>query len=160
MSRQVLLLLACLVIGGCAPTASVHAVEAHGPSAASGRETALRELEQQIEDAISRRDAAFLDRVTAPTFTRTDQQGRVENRPTVMARVRQPPPTSDIIRRTIDPAKQQVQLHEDVAVTRGELEVRGPRRAFRTTYSRVYRWRNGHWQLLSHTTLSTTPLTP
>jgi hypothetical protein len=160
MSKQVSLLLACLLISGCVPTASVHPGEGHGSSAASGRETALRELEQQIEDAVSRRDVTFLDRVTAPTFTRTDQEGKVEDRATVMALIRQPPPTSDIIRRTIDRARQQVQLHGDVAVTRGDFEVRGPRRAFRTTYSRVYRWRKGQWQLLSNTTLSTTPLTP
>jgi hypothetical protein len=160
MSKQVALLCAGLLIGGCAATAPVQPAQEHRWSPASGREAALRDLEQQIEDAVSRRDAAFLDRVTAPTFTRTDQEGKVEDRATVMSLIRRPPPTADIIRRTIDPATQQVQLHGDVAVTRGELEVRGPRRAFRTTYSRVYRWRNGQWQLLSNTTLSTTPLTP
>lgn len=160
MIKRVSLLLTCLLIGGCVSTVSGQAAERAATGAASGRETALRDLEQQIEDAISRRDATFLDHVTAPTFTRTDQEGKVEDRATVMALIRQPPPSSDIIRRTIDPARQQVQLHGDVAVTRGELEVRGPRRAFRTTYSRVYGWRDGHWQLLSNTTLSTTPLTP
>ena len=160
MSRQGFDFACLLLVGGCSPTASVQPVEGPGSSAASNRETALRDLEQQIEDAVSRRDATFLDRVTAPTFARTDQEGKVEDRATVMALIRQPPPTSDIIRRTIDRVRQQVQLHGDVAVTRGELEVRGPRRAFRTTYSRVYRWRDGQWQLLSHTTLSTTPLTP
>jgi hypothetical protein len=158
MIKPVALPLACLLIGGCASMLSVQAPEESGSTA--GRETVLRALEQEIENAISRRDAMYLDRVTAPTFTRTDQEGKVENRATVMALIRQPPPTADIIRRTIDPMRQQVQLHGDVAITRGELEVRGPRRAFRTTYSRVYRWRDGQWQLLSNTTLSTTPLTP
>ena len=160
MIKQVSLLLACLLIGGCGSMAATQRLGRLDPGAASGRETALRDLEQQMEDAVSRRDATFLDRVTALSFTRTDQEGKVEDRATVMALIRQPPPTSDIIRRTIDRDKQQVQLHGDVAVTRGELEVRGPRRAFRTTYTRVYRWREGQWQLLSSTTLSTTPLTP
>lgn len=160
MVKRVSLIVACLLIGGCALADSVQRAGGPGPTATAGRDEALRDLEQQIEDAISRRDAAFLDRVTAPTFTRTDQEGKVEDRATVMALIRQPPPTSDIIRRTIDRAKQQVQLHGDIGVTRGELEVRGPRRAFRTTYSRVYRWREGQWQLLSNTTLSTTQLTP
>ena len=126
---------------------------------AADRVEAVRAIEQQIEDAISRRDHDFLDRVTAPSFTRTDQEGKVEDRAAVMALIRQPPPTSDIVRRTIDRATQQVQLHGDVAVTRGDLEVRGPRRAFRTTYVRVYRWR-GSWRLLSNITLSLTPLAP
>lgn len=120
----------------------------------------LRRFEQQIEDAISRRDHAWLQSITAPTFTRTDQEGRVEERAAVNALIRQPPPTADIIRRTVDPASQQVQLHGDVAVTRTEIEVRGPRRAFRTKLLRVYRWRSSRWILLSSTTLEVTPLAP
>jgi hypothetical protein len=144
---------------GCA-SATASAADRNNTGRAADRVEALRSLEQQIEDAISRRDHAFLDRVTAPTFTRTDQDGKVEDRAAVMALIRKPPPTSDIIRRTIDRARQQVQMHGDVAVTRGELEVRGPRRAFRSAYSRVYRWRRSGWQLLSSTTLSLTPLAP
>ena len=126
----------------------------------SARIESLKAFEQQIEDAISRRDAGFLDRITAPTFTRTDQDGNVEDRASVFAQIRRPPPSADIIRRTINRETQQVQLHGDIGITRGELEVRGPRRAFRTTSVRVYRWRAARWQLLSHTTISTTPLAP
>lgn len=124
------------------------------------RVEALRDLEQQIEHAISRRDHVFLEGVTAPTFTRTDQNGRVEDRAAVNRLMRHPPPTSEVIRRRVNPTTQQVQLHGDVAVTRGEVEVRGARRAFRVTLLRVYRWRTSGWQLLSSTTTSTTPLAP
>ena len=120
----------------------------------------LRRLEQQIEEAISRRDHVYLESITAPTFTRIDQDGKVEDRATVNALIRQPPPTSDVIRRTVDPASQHVQLHGDIAVTRTEVDVRGPRRAFRMTLLRVYRWRAAGWQLLSSTTLGVTPLAP
>lgn len=121
---------------------------------------ALRALEQQMQDAISRRDPAFLSRHTDPSFVRVDQGGKAETRAEVMAQIRKPPPTSDIIRRTIDPATHQINLHGEVAVTRGDLEVRGPRRAFRTTYTSVYRWRAGRWMVLSSTTISLTPLAP
>lgn len=126
----------------------------------ASRTESLRDFEQQIEDAISRRDHAYLDRVTAATFTRTDELGHVEDRATVFAKIRQPPPTADIISRRITRATQQVQLHGDIGVTRSETVVRGPRRAYATTAVKVYRWRRSHWQLLSQTTLSTTPLSP
>jgi Domain of unknown function (DUF4440) len=122
----------------------------------TGRAEILRAFEQQIEDAISRRDVAFLDRITAPTFTRTDQNGNVEGRAAVFAQIRKPPPTADIISRKITRETQQVQLHGDVGISRSETIVRGPRRAFSTTAVKVYRWRTSRWQLLSHTTISVT----
>jgi len=124
----------------------------------SSRMESLKAFEQQIEDAISRRDANFLDRITASTFTRTDQNGKVEDRASVFAQIRKPPPSAEMIGRTINRETQQVQLHGDIGITRGELEVRGPRRAFKTTSVKVYRWRASRWQLLSHTTISTTPI--
>src|SRR5688572_20660801 len=63
------------------------------------RVESLRAFEQRIEDAISRRDHVFLDRITAPTFNRTDHNGKVEDRAAVFAQIRKPPPSSDIIRR-------------------------------------------------------------
>ena len=122
----------------------------------SGRAELLRAFEQEIEDAISRRDDAFLDRITAPTFTRTDQHGNVEDRAAVFAQIRKPPPTADIISRKITPETQQVQLHGDIGISRSETIVRGPRRAFATTAVKVYRWRSSRWQLLSHITISVT----
>ena len=130
------------------------------PAAIDDRAASLRAFEQQIEDAVSRRDADFLDRATAATFVRTGPDGKVEDRATVMALIRQPPPSSDIIRRTIDPASQQVQIHGDIAISRGNLEIRGPRRASRVEYVRVYRRRGPAWDIVSFNILSTTPLTP
>ena len=152
--------LAWLALAGCVSASREGMIADDSSRPDIVRTEKLRTLEQEIEDAISRRDADFLDRVTAPTFTRTDENGRVEERAAVMALIRKPPPTSDIIRRTIDRATQQVQLHGDIAVTRTSMEVRGPRRAFRSTLSRVYRWRPEGWQLLSSTTIATQPLTP
>ena len=153
-------LLLISLAAACASPQVNGGVEPRASSTDADRTALLRDLEQQIEDAISRRDPAFLDRLTAPTFTRTDLEGRVEDRATVFGLIRQPPPTSDIIRRTVNRSTQQVQLHGDVVVTRTEVEVRGPRRAFRSTQVRVYRWRAPGWQLLSSTTISMTPLTP
>jgi hypothetical protein len=124
------------------------------------RVASLRAFEQSIEDAISRRDAQFLERVTAATFTRTSPGGKIENRASVMALVRQPPPYAAVIRRTINPATQQVQLHGDIGTTRGDLEVRGPRRASKIHYLGVYRWGTSRWEILSYNIISVTPLTP
>ena len=157
--KPIVLWIVLLLLPACASTApSVSAAGAFVNHAA--RVENLRRLEQQIEEAISRRDHVYLESITAPTFTRIDQDGKVEDRATVNALIRQPPPTSDVIRRTVDPASQHVQLHGDIAVTRTEVDVRGPRRAFRMTLLRVYRWRAAGWQLLSSTTLRVTPLAP
>jgi hypothetical protein len=125
-----------------------------------GRTESLRAFEQEIEDAISRRDHVFLDRITASTFTRTDQNGKTEDRAEVFAQIRKPPPSPDIVRRTITRETQQVRLHGNIGVARSETIVRGPRRAFATTAVKVYRRRSSGWQLLSHNTISVTPLTP
>ena len=158
--KPIALLLLSLLLPACASkTPSVRA-EAGTFANQANRVENLRRLEQQIEEAISRRDHVYLESITAPTFTRIDPDGKVEDRATVNALIRQPPPTSDVIRRTVDPASQHVQLHGDIAVTRTEVDVRGPRRAFRMTLLRVYRWRAAGWQLLSSTTLRVTPLAP
>ena len=158
--KPIALLLLPLLLPACASTTPSLGADAKALVEDASRIESLRRLEQQIEQAISRRDHAYLESITAPTFTRTDQEGKVEDRATVNALIRQPPPTSDVIRRTVDPASQQVQLHGDIAVTRTQVEVRGPRRAFRMTLLRVYRWRAAGWQLLSSTTLGVTPLAP
>lgn len=152
-----------LSLGLCMASAAWSQSERAGSKASqreASRTESLRVFEQQIEDAISRRDHVFLDRITAPTFSRTDQNGKVEDRAAVFAQIRKPPPSSDIIRRTISRETQQVRLHGDVGITRSETVVRGPRRAFATTAVKVYRWRSSGWQILSHDTISMTPLAP
>ncbi len=99
----------------------------------------LRAFEQQVQNAISRRDDAFLDRVTAATFVRISPDGKVEDRATVMALIREPRPSAAVVRRTIDPVTQHVQIHGEVGVVRGQLEIRGPRKASSVAYLNVYR---------------------
>jgi len=159
MIHAVLSLTLCLCVAGAAWSRSDPAA-AKMPRRDAGRIESLRAFEQEIEDAISRRDHVFLDRITATTFSRTDQNGKVEDRAAVFAQIRKPPPSSDIIRRTITRETQQVRLHGDIGITRSETVVRGPRRAFSTTAVKVYRWRSSRWQLLSHHAISTTPLAP
>ena len=145
-------------------TAQGAATQSLGPAKMSrhqdNRIESLKAFEQQIEDAVSRRDHIFLNMITAPTFTRTDQNGKVEDRAAVFAQIRKPPPSADIIRRNIDRGTHQVQIHGDIGITRSQTEVRGPRRAFASTAVKVYRWLGSRWQLLSHTTISVVPLTP
>lgn len=150
---------ALLFVCGCASQALDQSIAQ--PSLApepAERVASLRAFEQQIEDAISRRDAIFLDRVTAATFTRTSPEGKVEDRATVMGLLRQPPQYAAVIRRTIDPTTQQVQLHGDIGITRGTLDVRGPRRASKIQYLGAYRWRASQWEILSYNIISVTPL--
>ena len=153
-ARFAALSLVAASLAACSTTVRTDSATAMLAAAPAERVAGLKAFEQEIEDAVARRDHGFLDRVTAPTFIRTHPDGRVEDRAAVMGQIRQPPPNASVIRRTIDPATQQVQLHGDIAVTRGDLEVRGPRRVSRMQYLRVYRWQASGWRLLSMNILS------
>jgi hypothetical protein len=155
---------ACLAIGLLAAP-SMTAVIAGRQSAAaapSPRHIAAEVLafERDIEAAVVRGDVAFVDAASAPTFTFTHGDGwstggepiRVDSRADWMATVAKAPYAS----RVLDSVKAEV--HGDVVITYGRYVGRfknaAPgRRQFTVWYQRVYAYRDGRWQYLSHRTV-------
>ena len=131
-------------------------VRAQAPAA--GDSAMIAALEQRIEDAVTRRDAAFLDSVYAPTFRFKHSTGTMETREQRMASLRRAMPTDApgrFIARVVDSLD--VEVHGDVALTTGRIHVRrdggDPRwRDYTVRYARVYRRSGPHerWQLLTH----------
>jgi hypothetical protein len=116
-------------------------------------------FERTMEAAVVRGDVAFLDKVCAKDFTFTHGDGwttggeplRVENREQWLASVGKAP----YLFRDLGSVK--VELHGDVAITYGMYRARNknasPDRTFTVWFERVYAYRNGNWQYLSHRTV-------
>jgi len=114
---------------------------------AAPSETQLRELDVAIDAAVSARDGAALDRLLADDFVYTHAGGKPEPKrefvATAVARVDPP-------RRTLHDL--QVELHGDVAVTRGTIEFiyTDARPDLYLGYVRVHRLLEGGWRAISH----------
>lgn len=119
---------------------------------------AVARLEQQIEDAVVRRDTAFLDRAYAPSFRFKHSTGLLETRAQVLWGVRNAPgpgAAGRTISRDVDSLD--VEVHGDVALTTGRIHVvrdgGDPHwRNYTVRYARVYA-RAGPgapWKLLTH----------
>jgi len=117
-------------------------------------------FEKEMEAAVVRGDVAFLDRACAADFSFTHGDGwttggpplRVENREQWLASVGKAPYLS----RDLDRVK--VELHGDIAITYGMYRARNKngspdRSAFTVWFERVYAFRGGRWQYLSHRTV-------
>ena len=117
-------------------------------------------FEREIEAAVVRGDAAFVDAASAPTFTFTHGDGwttggaplRVDTRADWMATVARAPYAS----RVLDSVRTEV--HGDVVITYGRYvgrfkEAAPGRRQFTVWYQRVFAKRDGKWQYLSHRTV-------
>ena len=123
--------------------------------AAAGDSARIAELEQRIENAVVRRDAAFLDSVYAPTFRFKHATGVLEDRERRMQSLRTAPRpgAQQTVERRVDSLD--VEVHGDVALTTGRIHIRrdgapSPTRDYTIRYARVYTRRDGRWQLLSH----------
>lgn len=153
-----------VIIAGSSCAAASHLAAAGGQAVASGgaRSTAAEVLqfERDIEAAVVRGDAAYVDAASAPTFTFTHGDGwttggeplRVDDRGAWLTTVAQAPYES----RTLGAVKTEV--HGDVVITYGRYIARfkkaAPgRRQFTVWYQRVYAKRDGKWQYLSHRTV-------
>jgi hypothetical protein len=144
-----------------APSAVPTGAPAPGP-AESVRIAELVAFEREMEAAVVRQDAAFLERALAPTFLFTHGDGwvdggeplKVDTKATWIEYVkRQPPP---YVYRELD--RIQVELHGDIAITLGRYFYLP--RSTRPTTSHLYVWferlyvrQNGQWQHLSHRTV-------
>jgi hypothetical protein len=109
--------------------------------------------DQAIDTAMSDRDAAALDSLLADEFIYTHSNGRSQPKPEFVAAIlqRQDPPQrilSDV----------HVELHDDIAVTRGDLDIRysDARPDLFMRYVRVYRRFGSEWRAISHRTVYAT----
>ena len=117
----------------------------------------IAQLEQQIEDAVVRRDAEFLDSVYAPSFRFKHATGTLETRDQRMTSLRRPmrpDAPGRMIARVVDSLD--VEVHGDIALSTGRIHVRrdgGEARWQNYTVRYVRLWaRNpaGRWQLVTH----------
>ena len=117
----------------------------------------LRSLDVAIDTAVSDRDAAVLDSLLADDYIYTHSNGRSQSKSDYIDGIasRDNPPRrllSDI----------QVELHDDIAVTRGNLDIvySDDRPNLYMRYVRVYRQTGGTWRPISHRTLYATDRNP
>jgi ketosteroid isomerase-like protein len=120
---------------------------------ASTTEQLLRDLDVAIDTATSDQDAAALERLLADEYVYTHSNGRSQTKAEfiagVVARVNPP-------RRILGDV--QVELHGDVAVTRGNLDIlySDERTNLFMRYVRVYRLMDAGWLPISHRTVYAT----
>jgi len=140
---------------------AVSGQQAKPSSTASGTAAAdVLAFEKTMEMAVVRGDVAFLDGICAPDFSFTHGDGwttggrplRVENKAQWLASVSKAPYLS----RDLDAV--QVEMHGDIAITYGKYRARNKsaapdRGAFTVWFERVYAFRNGRWQYVSHRTV-------
>jgi ketosteroid isomerase-like protein len=118
---------------------------------------ALRELDQAIDTAMSDRDGTLLDSRLADEFIYTHSNGRSQSKADFIAAIVQ---RSDPPRRILSDV--QVELHGDIAVTRGDLDIRylDDRPNLYMRYVRVYRQFDANWRAISHRTVYATDRKP
>lgn len=111
----------------------------------------MREMDQRIEDAVVRADLNFLESVYASDFPFTHGTGKVQNKAEWLKSVAR----KGFLSRKISAVE--VELHGDVTVTSGRLDVTRRGEAGKETYAlryvRVYERRNGRWEMLMHRTV-------
>jgi ketosteroid isomerase-like protein len=110
----------------------------------------LRAMDQRIEDAVVQADLTFLESVYARDFRFTHGTGNVQSKDEWLKSVAK----RGFLSRKVSLVE--VELHGDVAVTYGRLDVAksgegGEKYSLR--YVRVYERRNGRWEMLMHRTL-------
>jgi ketosteroid isomerase-like protein len=117
----------------------------------------LRQLDVIIDTAVSERDAATLGGVLADDFVYTHSNGRSQTKAEYVGAItgREQPP-----RRVLNEI--QVELHGDIAVTRGNLDIEyaDDRPNLYMRYVRVYRLADHHWRAISHRTVYATDRAP
>jgi ketosteroid isomerase-like protein len=121
-------------------------------------ESYLRTLDQAIDTAMSQRDAAQLESALADDFIYTHSNGRSQPKAEFIAAIIQ---RSDPPERVLSDV--QVELHGDIAVTRGNLDIRyhdADRPDLFMRYVRVYRQFGAEWRAISHRTVYATDRQP
>jgi Domain of unknown function (DUF4440) len=117
----------------------------------------LADLDPAIDTAMADQDGAALERLLADEFIYTHSNGRSQSKPEFVSAIlaRSNPP-----RRILNDV--QVEPHDDVLVTRGNLDIiyADDRPNLYMRYVRVYRLFQGHWLAISHRTVYATDRVP
>jgi ketosteroid isomerase-like protein len=120
-------------------------------------ELLLRELDVAIDTATSDQDRAALELLLADDYMYTHSNGKSQSKAEFIAGVlaRTNPP-----RRMLSDVN--VELHGDIAVTRGNLDIlyNDERTNLFMRYVRVYRLIDDRWQAISHRTVYATDRAP
>jgi len=113
-------------------------------------------LNQQIDVLVVQQQVAALDSLYANDFVFSHGSGRIEGKAAWLksaARNRYPVRRHDSVR---------VQQHGDIAVLKGKMYIeridKDKTARYMLRYIRVYAFRAGRWQLVSHTTFEETHL--
>ena len=118
---------------------------------------ALRALDQRIDTAVSKRDAVALASLLADDFVYTHSNGKSQPKSEFIEAIarRENPP--DRIDTGIG-----VEFHDDIAVTRGDLDIEyhDDRENLFMRYVRVYRLSGDRWRAISHRTVYATDRKP
>jgi len=120
------------------------------PASAADELADLRAMDQRIEDAVVRADLKFLESVYAKDFRFTHGTGNIQSKDEWLKSVAK----RGFLSRKVSLVE--VELHGDVAVTCGRLDViksgeGGEKYSLR--YVRVYERRDGRWEMLMHRTV-------
>ena len=114
----------------------------------SGVEQELRSLENQWQEALTRRDVGMLDRLMADDYVLTTVGGEVVNKARVLAEVKSANATADV--RNTEVA---VRVYGDVAIVTGLVLISGKFNdkdvSTRSRYIKVYVKRQGQWQVVT-----------
>jgi len=118
---------------------------------------AVSDLDQAIDTAMSERDATALESLLADEFIYTHSNGRSQPKPEFVGAIVQ---RSDPPRRLLSDVH--VELHGDIALTRGDLDIRylDTRPDLFMRYVRVYRQFGSDWRAISHRTVYATDRKP
>jgi hypothetical protein len=113
----------------------------------------FQDLDPVMDNAMSQRDRGRLDSLLASDFIYTHSNGMSQDKAAFIDGVcnRENPP----VRRLTEIASE---LHDDIAVSRGNLDViyNDGRPSLLFRYVRVYRLTNGDWHPISHRTVYAT----
>lgn len=113
-------------------------------------ESALQTLDPQIDTAMSQGNLAALDSLLAPDFIYTHSNGNHQPKGEFIEAIgkRENRPRRDL-------SEIEAEIHDDIAVTRGNLDIHysdgRPQLWFR--YVRIWRLSGGSWRAISHRTL-------
>lgn len=116
----------------------------------------LAALDRRLQEAAVIGDAALLDRHLAPDFMFTHAGGATDTKAHWVKLASARPPR--YLARTV--SRQAVEIHDDVGIVFGRLDVRAPAatgaaavpRCYSLNYVHVYGRRDGRWMFLSHRT--------
>jgi len=114
----------------------------------TGVEQELRSLENQWQEALTRRDVAMLDRLMSDDYVLTTVGGEVVNKARVLAEVKSAHATADV--RNTEVA---VRVYGDVAIVTGLVLISGKFNdkdvSTRSRYIKVYVKRQGQWRVVA-----------